>query len=37
VALAHEKLPDRASVQRMKEYWAERLAALEDVLVPDKS
>jgi hypothetical protein len=37
VALAHEKLPDRASVQRMKEYWAERLSALEDVLVPDKS
>jgi len=37
VALAHGKLPDRDSVNRMKEYWAERLAALEHVLVPDKS
>src|SRR3954467_2411934 len=29
VALQHGKLPDRAQAARMKEYWAERLAALE--------
>jgi hypothetical protein len=35
VALQHGKLPDRASALRMKEYWAERLGALEDVLAPN--
>jgi hypothetical protein len=28
VSLVHEKLPDRAAVSRMKEYWSERLAEL---------
>jgi hypothetical protein len=32
VSLAHEKLLDRAAVSRMKEYWSERLRALEEVL-----
>ncbi len=32
VALQHGRLPDRAAVARMKEYWAERLAALEQML-----
>jgi hypothetical protein len=32
VALAHGKLPDRDSATRVKQYWAERLGALEDVL-----
>jgi hypothetical protein len=32
VALQHVRLPDRASAARMKEYWAERLAALEQML-----
>jgi hypothetical protein len=32
VALQHEKLPDRASATRMKQYWSERLSALDDVL-----
>jgi hypothetical protein len=32
VALAHEKLPDRAAQARVKQYWAERLEALEQVL-----
>jgi hypothetical protein len=32
VALAHEKLPDRAAATRMKLYWAERLGALEELL-----
>jgi hypothetical protein len=32
VALAHEKLPDRAAQVRVKQYWAERLNALEQVL-----
>lgn len=31
VALAHGKLPDRAAVLRMKQYWAERLGALGEV------
>jgi hypothetical protein len=35
VAVQHGKLPDRDSVTRMKEYWAERLGALEDVVAPD--
>jgi hypothetical protein len=29
VALTHTKLPDRDSAARMKQYWAERLGALE--------
>jgi len=32
VALQHGKLPDRAAATRVKEYWAERLSALEEVL-----
>ena len=32
VALQHVRLPDRMAAARMKEYWAERLAALEQVL-----
>ena len=32
VALQHVRLPDRTAATRMKEYWAERLAALEQVL-----
>jgi uncharacterized protein YndB with AHSA1/START domain len=32
VALTHEKLPDRAAQARVKQYWAERLEALEQVL-----
>jgi uncharacterized protein YndB with AHSA1/START domain len=32
VSLVHEKLPDRAAVSRMKEYWSERLGALEGIL-----
>jgi hypothetical protein len=32
VALQHAKLPDRAAATRMKEYWAERLDALREVL-----
>jgi hypothetical protein len=32
VALAHGKLPDRASATRAKQYWTERLDALEQVL-----
>ena len=32
VALQHEKLPDKAAATRMKEYWAERLGELENVL-----
>jgi hypothetical protein len=35
VAIQHEKLPDRATAMRMKQYWAERLGALEDVLIAD--
>jgi uncharacterized protein YndB with AHSA1/START domain len=34
VAVQHGKLPDRASVDRMKTYWAERLAALAEVVSP---
>jgi hypothetical protein len=34
IALTHEKLPDRAAQTRMKQYWAERLEALEQVLAP---
>jgi hypothetical protein len=32
VAVQHGKLPDRAAVTRIKQYWAERLGALEEVL-----
>jgi hypothetical protein len=32
VALTHEILPDRAAQARVKQYWAERLEALEQVL-----
>lgn len=32
VALAHEKLPDKATAERMKKYWAERLDALGEEL-----
>jgi hypothetical protein len=32
VALQNVRLPDRAAAARMKEYWAERLAALEQML-----
>jgi hypothetical protein len=32
VALAHGKLPDRASATRAKQYWTERLGALKEVL-----
>ena len=35
VSLQHGKLPDRDSATRVKQYWAERLGALEDVLAPD--
>lgn len=33
VALQHGKLPDRAAVVRIKDYWADRLEALNKVLV----
>ena len=32
LALAHAKLPDRETSTRMKQFWTERLAALEEVL-----
>lgn len=32
VALAHAKLPDKEAVDRVKQYWSERLDALGDVL-----
>ena len=35
VALQHGKLPDRDSAARMKQYWAERLDALEEVLASE--
>ncbi|MEP6688618.1 MAG: hypothetical protein ABJC36_09735 [Gemmatimonadales bacterium] len=34
VAIQHGKLADRAAAARMKQYWAERLTALGDVLSP---
>jgi uncharacterized protein YndB with AHSA1/START domain len=34
VAVQHGKLADRAAATRMKHYWAERLDALKEVLVP---
>jgi hypothetical protein len=35
VALAHQKLSDRDSAARMKQYWTERLDALKSLLAPD--
>ncbi|HEV8453798.1 MAG TPA: hypothetical protein VGQ24_02830 [Gemmatimonadales bacterium] len=35
VALTHAKLPDRDSATRVKQYWTERLNALEEVLEPN--
>jgi hypothetical protein len=35
VALSHGKLPDRAAQTRVKQYWAERLDALKEVLAPE--
>jgi hypothetical protein len=35
VALEHGKLPDRATQTRVKQFWAERLEALKEVLVPE--
>jgi uncharacterized protein YndB with AHSA1/START domain len=35
VALAHTKLPDRDTADRLKRYWSERLDALGEVLVKD--
>ncbi|HWN80724.1 MAG TPA: hypothetical protein VNM87_01390 [Candidatus Udaeobacter sp.] len=32
VALSHTKLPDRATAERLKQYWAERLALLGELL-----
>jgi uncharacterized protein YndB with AHSA1/START domain len=34
VAVQHGKLADRAAAARMKQYWAERLDALQEVLAP---
>ena len=36
VALAHTKLPDRATADRLKQYWSDRLDALGEVLAGDK-
>jgi hypothetical protein len=35
VAVQHGKLPDRATQTRVKQYWAERLDALREVLAPE--
>jgi hypothetical protein len=35
VAVQHGKLADRAAATRMKQYWAERLDALKEVLAPE--
>jgi hypothetical protein len=35
VAVQHEKLADRAAAARMKQYWAERLDALKQILVAE--
>jgi hypothetical protein len=37
VALAHQKLPDRAAVERMKHYWTGRLETLKQVLLGEES
>jgi hypothetical protein len=34
VAVQHEKLPDRETAERLKQYWSERLDALGDLLSP---
>jgi hypothetical protein len=34
VAVQHRKLADKPSVERMKEYWAERLGALQTMIAP---
>ena len=34
VAIQHEKLPDKATAERLKAYWAERLDALGELLAP---
>jgi hypothetical protein len=36
VAIQHGSLPDRQSATRIKEFWAERLAALERALAPGR-
>ena len=35
VSLEHEKLPDKATADRMKAYWSERLDALREVLAEE--
>jgi hypothetical protein len=35
VAVQHGKLPNRAAQTRVKQYWAERLDALGQVLAPE--
>ncbi len=35
VALEHERLPDKATADRMKKYWSERLDALGEVLAAE--
>ena len=35
VALSHTKVPDKATAERLKKYWAERLDALGEVLAED--
>jgi hypothetical protein len=35
VALSHVKLPDRAAQTRVKQYWADRLDALKEILAPE--
>lgn len=37
VALAHGKLPNRETAERLKGYWAERLEALEAMLAPARN
>jgi hypothetical protein len=32
VAVQHEKLPDRETAERLKQYWSDRLDALGEVL-----
>ena len=34
VSVQHRKLPDRATATKLKEFWAERLAALGQILTP---
>lgn len=36
VAIQHQKLAGKAEVERAKEFWSERLAALSELLVPSK-